>query len=144
MITSVLSEMEDGLLALLAARPALDGVKQQAGDPGADLRTEHIFTIELATADQSWADSSGAEKSEELSLTVVVYVARKGAAYTDLRDRAQALAGEIEQAIADDPTLSGSVWDASVTRVERDGGIAGDNVRVAVLSLTVSATAFLV
>lgn len=148
-LTSALSNAEDGLLAAIIAQKGLGGspladVAVQIGDPGSGLQREHVWIAEEADADQAFAATAGTseEREERLNLRVFVFSSLGGDHYTELRDRAEALGGEIEKAVRADRDLGNSTFDAELVRIERQGGRT-DEGRVMLLILTVSAIAYL-
>jgi hypothetical protein len=130
-LTSRLAAAEDALLAAIVAQAALPanplaGVALRLGDPGSGVRPEHVWVAEDARAEQV-SDLSSQEfpsggREETFEMRVLVLVTRSGDDYEALRNRATALAAEVETAVADDRRLGGSVEDCEVVRIERAGG----------------------
>lgn len=150
-LTSRLAAAEDGLLSAIqtqAAVPgsALAGVALRLGDPGSGIRPEHVWIREEATAERltdvtPQAVATGGDE-ERFELMVRIMTTRSGDDYDTLRDRATALAAEIETAVLNARTLGGAVEDAFVTRIERETG-ATEAGRAIVTTVVVEAVAWL-
>lgn len=130
-LTSRLKAVEDALKAAIQAQAAgggspLAGVAIRLGNPGSGRKAEHVWISEDASAEQTWevsaASAATATKAEVVSLAVFVYVQKAGDDYEAVRDRLQAMIGEVEQAVSTDPTLQGVAFDAEVTKIDRAGG----------------------
>jgi len=148
-ITSRLAAAEIGLFHLLEARKAISGnplagVPLSYGWPGDLLASEHVWIGEEATSEQSWEiTGSGTQaKTETASLEVWVWVTTAGNDYPTSRDRALAMAGEIERALRDDVHLEGVAFDASVVRIRKRAAPA-ENARGLFLTVDVEFTAWL-
>jgi hypothetical protein len=141
--TTRIAAAQDGLFALLQARPGLAGVQLVLGTP-ADLRPEAVWIAEESRSEQSFAATTGQaeDREEQIELTVHAVASRGDLELVPVRDRAIALAAEVEAAVRADRTLSGSVWDAEVTGLEISGGIDGDR-RIVDVQVQVRARAWL-
>jgi hypothetical protein len=130
-LTSRLAAAEDGLLAAIVAQAALPanplaGVALRIGDPGSGARPEHVWIVEEAStaqvSDLSSQETPSGGREETFEIMVRVLASRSGDDYVALRNRATALAAEIETAVADNRTLGGAVEDCEVVRIERETG----------------------
>lgn len=146
---SAINAAEDGLLARIQAQasqgPTLTGVPMRLGDPGREVGVEQIWIAENVDATQAPATSgapSRYERREEIQLHVMVLVVQAGDDYKAARDRAGALADEVERAVLADPGLGGAVWDATVTAITKRSG-ANERGRAILLDITVEAVAAL-
>jgi hypothetical protein len=144
-LTSALNEAEDALKATVAARPNLAGIPIALGEPPRIAR-EHLWIAEAAEATQRWdvtkqAGGTG-QREERFELGVKVYVERLGETFKPTRDRASALAEEVEAAVVVDHTLGGAVWFAEVVGIGRESGVFDDN-RAVLMTVRVRVTHYL-
>jgi hypothetical protein len=144
-LTSQLNEAEDALKTTVAARPALAGIPIALGEPPS-IKQEHIWTSEAAEATQRFDVTKQAagtgQREEKFELGVKVYVERLGDAFQPARDRASALAEEVEAAVVNDHTLGGVVWFAEVVGIRRESGLFEDN-RAILMTVRVMVTHYL-
>lgn len=118
MATSTIPAAIDGLLALLAARPALAGVPLYDGPPLSETSTPHRIVVgydgtdQSVDGDQEWASSPYQAPTSRDERYVIRCLAEAWTGSTTLksaRDDAFTLLAEIEQAVRGDPTLGGAV-----------------------------------
>lgn len=125
-----------GLLALLAARPALSTVQRSWGHPGELIEKESVLLLGVQSSEQP-AQLGQLARDETYSLTVAVCVHQDGDDAQAVEQRAWALAAEVEAAVHDDRTLSGALtgW-AGVTAMAQDAFIESGG-RTAEVVLTI-------
>jgi hypothetical protein len=144
---------EDALLALLQAAAAdntsgLYGVPVTMGDPGPQVRDEHVWTGPNWTSEQDWDTTGlGAQaRNERITGYVGIRVQREGADFRALRDRATALMAAAALLVRSNPDLGAGVdeiFDAEVSAVERWYVVIGDSAIAMEFGLTVIVTAYL-
>jgi hypothetical protein len=102
--TSTVGTVKAALVALLAARPGLAGVEvcYAEGEPARETvffgDTRGTRTIPVATAGRK-------PRQEDYALDLFIRVARPDLSVAEAEARALALMAEVEDALADDPTL---------------------------------------
>lgn len=104
----------DALRAAVAARPGLAGVPVDVGFPSGGPAPEHVWVSGIlddwTQVPETTATATGlGPRDEQFALVVRIYVHRSEAEYKPARDRALALAAEVEAAVAADPKLAGTV-----------------------------------
>lgn len=109
-------QVQDHLLENLSAR--LDGVACSLGYPVGGLAAEQVWVAGDFDADMPRAVSGYGGRDEEGAVEIRVSVMQTTAVYTDVRDRAVEIAGELEDLIVEDPTLGGLVSDSHVHHVK--------------------------
>lgn len=143
---STVPTVKAALVAALAARPGLAGVKVSWGWPGPEAVAEMVVVGELAAGTQTVPTlrATRVQREERYDLAVTCFAARHDATAADQRlaeERAFALAGEVEDLLASDPRLglSDIAW-ARVSQLELASAPA-DRGWVAQVTVTVSVVA---
>ena len=147
--TSRIAAAQDGLLAAIAAQQAgpgspLAGVQLALGHP-IDLQAEAVWVADDASSDQAHAATSqpGSEdRGETIELQAKCFVVRGELDYKTARDRALALAGEVEDAVRADRSLGGAVFDAETQGLDLESGVDGEN-RLVGVTVRIRSTAYL-
>ena len=128
--TSTIVSAKRSLLDSLASRPSLNGVLLAYADPGDKRRREQMFYAEVRVSEQSpVALKSGRRKrDEEYELDLIVDCASKASPETS-EARCMELVAEVEDELADDPTIRGTdgvlwatVTDMRLTTMETGDG----------------------
>lgn len=126
-----------GLLTLLAARAALNGVQQSWAHPGKNIESETIFLGRVRSTETA-AALGRQRRDEDYNIDVIVTVHQAGDDAQTVEERAWTLAGEVEQAVRADPTLNGAVnVRAVINSFDQDLYIESDG-RVAEILMTVN------
>lgn len=150
-LTTRLAEVEDGLFALLeanAANPtsALYQVAVTRGWPGDRLADEHVWIEEDATTTMQ-TDVTGPGRVptvEAGTLKVAVLVTSPGNDYLAARDRAHALAAEVENSVRDDFDMgTPAVFGSNVDAIRRSPAPAELNARGIFIEVEVGFGAYL-
>ncbi|RMH85147.1 MAG: hypothetical protein D6683_01370 [Actinomyces sp.] len=144
--TSVAFDAMAALVDALSARSGLSGVKVDFAAPSSDddaTEQVRLGTVVAGTQDPEVFSGGAARtaRAERFDLDVEVIVRSKRTT-RDAVERAFALAAEVEDEVASDPTLGGVdglAW-ATVSGLESEVGQAGQLPRV-VVTLTVSCRA---
>lgn len=122
MTTSQRSAAEDALLALMTTDPTLSVIEgtPQLFEP-ADPKQEHIWISEDSDLLQSpsLTGAEAPEMHEEFTIEVIVFLAKTGDHYAELRDRGDVLVAAIEQLVRDNPTLGATVFSAFISAIDR-------------------------
>lgn len=123
--------VKTALYGTLSAWPAFSGANTTWGlaSETDDLRTENIH-VSNARSESDWSALGRGHRHEQVTVEVVVQVIREGDDQRATEERMWALAAEVENALAADPTLGGVVRGhprpASVTSLKQNNSIAGD------------------
>lgn len=140
---SVLWDAQDALLATIRAATFPDRhITTSLGRP-ATLETDAVWVGgEVDTWNSQYRVSGLVAKDEEFTLRVYVYAVKLGG-YEDARNRVRALSEVVEDALAADPTLGGTVMLATIERGGMAEAIMDDGRRRQVLlTLYVNCSAF--
>jgi hypothetical protein len=136
-LVTKLAAAESALLALMQADASLGAadpaIPVSLGDPGAGVRSGHVWIGD--DAEVTWEPDvtmvAAPTTDEIFVLRVLCLYAIKGNNTTGLRDQCMALAAAVTRIVADNRTLSGSVDDCYVTRIQRDvGATAGGRAMI--------------
>lgn len=105
---------QDQLLVILQARPVLAGVKVELGAPDV-VEVEHVWIDgNVVEWTQERLVTDAVPVWEEFALPVHCAVAKTGGTYAETRDRALALAAEVELAVRGNETLNSTIHDARI------------------------------
>lgn len=134
--TSRIGAAQAGLRSLLEVRRALAGnpladVEIDEGWPPKGPQKEHVWIAAhpRSPAEQKWQTTGpNASKDESFRLLINCLVTKSTESYAETRDRALALAGEVEIAVRADATLGGAVMNAEVATTDLDEAV-GPNLR---------------
>lgn len=141
-MASTVGPAMDGLKAAVAARPALAAVAVDVGYPAGGAAEEQVWVSGQvddwsATPETTSTPAGLGSRDERFTLVVRVFVHRSEADYPPCRDRALALAGEVEAAVAAEPTLGGAVALAYPAGGRMDEAVRDDGRDVGVEVLVV-------
>ena len=111
MAGSVVTACKQALVTLLKARAGLAGVQVAFGYPGNDLAERERIFMGSARASQEQAGLKAGRRfrDETATFEVVVQVESVGGTPEDAETRALALGKEVEECVADNKYLSGSI-----------------------------------
>lgn len=131
--TTRIGAAQDALLTLLEARGALSAVPVDLGFPVKGPQKEHIW---ISGQVPDWTQgflttgpvtgASAALREESFTLKVIIVVSWHTTSYVQARDRALALALEVERTVLANDTLSGTVFQAQMGRGRIAEGIGTD------------------
>ena len=111
MASTTIYNVKAALLTKLQAASDLSGIQVVYADPGAAERRESIFLGEVDSSNQI-PESFGTgrrRRLEEYTVDVLVCVQSKAAGVQEAESRAVTLASYVEDVVADNPQLTGSV-----------------------------------
>tara|TARA_R110000803_G_scaffold79437_1_gene145049 strand:+ start:723 stop:1172 length:450 start_codon:yes stop_codon:yes gene_type:complete len=111
MASSTMYAVKTKLLTLLQDDAGLSAVQVTYGDPGGAMRRESIFMGDINSSDQfpEVLASGRRRRLEEYTLDVHVFVQSKAAGLQEAEQRAVSLASTVENVVADNPQLGGTV-----------------------------------
>lgn len=118
------------------------GVPVTLGSPADKQKTHVWISGDVDVWEQDYRTSGLGAKDETFVLQVEALVMRNASDYATPRAKMQTLLGEIEDAIAADPTLGGSVMLAQVERITMDEGVTDDKERAIGATVFVRCSAF--
>jgi hypothetical protein len=137
---------QDALVALLRAASSLSGVTVDLGPPVGTLKAEQLW---ISGDIKNWQDtpdvtttSVASVREETFTIPVNIIVLQSTNTYKTVRDRALVLTAAVEGVIALNPTLSGTIMQASIASKELTDG-AADQQRQVVVTLRVDCLAML-
>lgn len=110
MATSSVPACKAGILALLDAAAGLAAVQTEWAHPGEKIMHESIFMLDAEFTEESVAAlrTTPRPHTENYTVPVVVDIVAAGDDARAAEERAYELAGHIENAIRNDPTLGGA------------------------------------
>jgi hypothetical protein len=119
-------DAQDALLTALQANATLSEVTLDLGAPGR-LERQHVWISgEVEDWSLAYTTSGLVSRDEEFNLRIHVLVTMTGRSYVDARTRVVELGQAVEDVIADDVTLAGTVMLATVARGSIDEATGGD------------------
>jgi len=143
-MTTVVWSAQDALLTLLTGLPSTEGFAVTMGWP-LRLEDRHVWVSgDVEASEQIYAISGLGGKDERVRIRVVVMVTDRTDDYLVPRDAVKVVSDAIEDAIAADPTLTGTCELAEVTAVEVDEAVTSEQplTRSVVAALTVTVRAW--
>lgn len=141
--TSTAAAFMAALVDALLARPALAGVEVVSGPLGRFSALESI-QLDSAQVPQDAAMLGNMKRREDYTVFGGVWIVKPGAGEAvirEARDRAYALAGELERALKDDPAMGGTVHVAQYAGADLEQGVH-DEGRWAQLNIRIAVTAY--
>lgn len=106
--TSRIVDVKDALLSILSNDAGLAGIQVTRGKPGDDIRDEAVWVGRAVGRHEPVTIRAGRQpRDETFTVDVVVSVLVGGGTIADAEDRAHVLMDEVEDAIAQDPSLGG-------------------------------------
>ena len=138
MYTVAAAEVQDALGVIIEAALSAEDVPSCVGYPVGGPETEHVYVSGQFDAELEQVDSGGYSRDEAAPIDVIVTVTHPEDEMTANRDRALALALLVDEAIAEDPSLGGTVTWSRVTALQGRDAVNEDGVRQYVARLTVS------
>lgn len=132
------------LLALLQARSGLSGVTVSYGAPVTGAGAREFVALGDIDGSQEYATlgatAANRRKDETFTMTVYCSCLREGQQQQECTERAFALAAEVEDAVREDPEVSGTVRVAEIASPFTLEEFASDAARQSVVTLGVEAT----
>lgn len=147
MVSSKLWDVQDALYDLLVYTmqedPATARVRVTLGTP-LKMTDEDVWVSgEVQDWTQNYIVSGLAAKEETFTLRICIAVQRLGLDYVPIRDRARYIGTRIENAIHNDPTLSGNALLARVASPILEEALVGEKKRAVGLNFDVEVMAHL-
>lgn len=119
-------EAQDALLALLSDSAPLAKITRGLGSP-MKLDRKHVWISgEVEDWNLAYTTSGLVSRDEEFNLRIHVLVTKTGVTYENVRAEVVTLGQAVEDAIASDVTLAGTVMLATVARATIDEATGGD------------------
>lgn len=144
MVRSKLWAAQDALYALLGASSGLSGADLYLGRPVSDEGRDLVWINgEVDQWSAEYQLSGLGAKNETFTLQVRIRVARPGATYTTSRDVCKAYGQAVEDVIADNHTLSGTVMLAQIANVRLEDTMVDERTRAVYLVIEVTCQAWL-
>ena len=106
-VPAVQAKLYDVLQAATAT--TLAGIPVSDGDPGDQLRNEHVVVHRGYRRAKDWSQLGASRMREPVVVELLVYVRIKGATQRATEARAWQLAGLVETAVMADPKLGGLI-----------------------------------
>lgn len=141
--TSTASAFMAALVDALLLRPALEGMQITSAPMGEYSALESI-QLDDAVAPQEAAQLGNQRRREDYTVNGEIWIVKPGAdepVIREARDRAYAIAGEIERALRDDPAMGATVHVAQYAGADLAQGIHPDG-RWAQLDFRIAVTAY--
>jgi hypothetical protein len=143
MTASAIGPAQDALLALLQANATLNALRgppqlEQPVNPA----SEHVWIYEDSSSERKWSQTGTGnfELEETITLKVGVIVIMTDR-FNAARDRADVIAGLVEDVVKANPTLSNTVFECMLTS-KRISMVAGQSFTGVLVDTTIEATAF--
>lgn len=108
-LPSTVPDAKAGLLALLRARPALQGVQVEWSHPGKGIELETVYLGNVENHQQRAAALGNRERRETYDLELIVTVESRGNEPEATERRCWALLNEVAAVLRDDPELAAAV-----------------------------------
>jgi hypothetical protein len=143
MVRSALWNAQDALYALLGAAGTLNGAQLSLGRPTRDEPSQVWVSGETEVWNAEYAISGLGAKDETFTMRVNVQVTRLGTEYVKARDDVKELGQAVEDVIADNPTLSGTVELAQISASRLAETLTDERHRTVALQIDVSCRAWL-
>lgn len=143
MVRSAVWGAQDALYALLAAQSGFTGVQVGLGRPAQDQDENVWVSGELTVWDSEYRVSGLGAKDETFTLQVSVLVTRLGGDYSKTRNRVRDLGQIVEDVIAANPTLSGTVELAQFTGGRVSESMVDERRRAVIMTMDVDCRAWL-
>lgn len=105
MASSTVPAAKAALLALLQARPGLQGVQVEWAHPGRNIEDESLFFGTTQVPEEPATLGPNRKRNENFTLELVVSVLERGDEAQATEERAWALVAEIENAVRGNDTL---------------------------------------
>jgi hypothetical protein len=143
MVRSKLWAAQDALFTLLDASAGLGDASVTLGRPPADEGDQVWVSGEVDLWSAEYAVSGLGAKDESFTLQVRIRVNRVGTTYTTVRDVARDYGRAVEDVIAANPTLSGTVMLANISNVRLEDALLDERTRGCALVIDVACRAWL-
>lgn len=143
MVRSAFWAAQDALYALLEAAGTLDAAQLSIGRPTRDEPVQVWVSGETEQWNADYVVSGLAGKDETFVIRVNVQVTRLGTDYVKVRDDVKDLGQAVEDVIAANPTLSGTVELAQIGSVRLAETLTDERHRTVALQMDVSCRAWL-
>ena len=146
MVASAIGPAQDALLALLQANGTLAALSGTAGAPvlgqPVNPQPEHVWLYEASSSERIWSQTGTGnfELDETLTFSIGVMVFMTDT-FNVARDRADVIAGLVEDVVKANHTLSGTVFEAHLA-AKRISMVAGSSFTGVQVDTTIMATAF--
>ena len=131
--------MRSALVTLLSNRTGLAGVQIGYGMPPGALQREHML-LGIVDASQEYRAIGTTRKFEDYTVTLHIGVVREGTNQQAADERALALLAQVEAALRDDPTVSGTVLTAEIGRYRMEP-LASETTRECRITLDINTRA---
>lgn len=143
MVRSKLWDAQDELYALLDAASALNGVQVTLGRPTKEDTDSVWVSGEVSDWLAEYQVSGLAAKDETFSLRVGILCVRLGTEYVKVRNAVKALGEAVEDVVAANPTLGGTVMLAQIRNARVEETLTDERHRAVQLSIDVECRAWL-
>jgi len=143
MVRSKVWAAQDALYTLLGASTGLSGASLTLGRPTADEGDQVWISGEIDVWNADYQLSGLGAKNESFTLQVRIRVNRIGTTYVTVRDVARDYGRAVEDVIAANPTLNGSVMLAKITGARLEDALLDERTRGVALIIDVACDAWL-